>query len=70
MIPPGIHRFFKKVSAPKPSENQSEEFKKLMRLHKNDLFALACEHDCIIPPGATKKKLTKLIIDKKTLDTE
>jgi hypothetical protein len=69
MIPQGIRNLTKALKRKsKPSEDHSEEFKHLMRMKKDDLFVLAAEHDCEIPPGATKAKLTNLILDKKTLD--
>lgn len=69
MIPSGI-RFLANVFNGKkhPIQDHSEEFKHLMRMKKDELFVLAAEHDCEIPPAATKKTLSKLIINKKSLD--
>lgn len=51
-----------------PEPELHQEFFTLMKMNKDDLFAMAAEHDCQIPPAATKKKLSILILNKKTLD--
>ena len=69
----GLYSTFTSIFDKRPPKKiiepeMSQEYHTLMEMKKVDLFTMAAELDCTIPPAATKKKLSVLIINKKRLD--